>query len=219
MELPDRLRRETDWQERAFRLAGRHREELAAALGTPPDLDRVPQSLWRKIEDDWAALLLLMLLRTAIDNSTRHGHDPDRGGTIGRITQWASDLSRRRAVDFAANTGKAIEGKIKGDWNRDATNARGELGEMLETRARGLIVTEFTTASVYGGEFATGIEGVRHPDDTWKTHPERSATGPCPVCAPLNGQPRTVWERDFPSGPPSHPRCVCTIAYVLIGTP
>lgn len=42
-----------------------------------------------------------------------------------------------------------------------------------------------------------------------------SQTGPCDVCAALDGLPIWDWPEEHRSGPPSpHPRCVCSIEYI-----
>ena len=44
----------------------------------------------------------------------------------------------------------------------------------------------------------------------WVTRPELSETGPCPVCAPLDGRVERRME-DFPVPYPVHPRCRCGV--------
>ena len=39
----------------------------------------------------------------------------------------------------------------------------------------------------------------------------------CPLCAPLNNKPESVWKRDYPSGPPGHPGCRCGLSLEYVG--
>lgn len=39
----------------------------------------------------------------------------------------------------------------------------------------------------------------------------RAQAGACKICAPLNDQPRRVWVRVYPNGPPGHPNCACSL--------
>lgn len=47
----------------------------------------------------------------------------------------------------------------------------------------------------------------------WTLHPERSQTGPCPICESVAGTDEETWGLRFPSGPgdETHPRCVCSL--------
>lgn len=85
-----------------------------------------------------------------------------------------------------------------------------------EAATESLVRTEFTTASAGGAEFTIQVRGLASESDYWVTRPEKSQSGPCKVCAPLDRQPRSIWTRVYANGPPGHPGCVCNISYAAI---
>jgi hypothetical protein len=78
--------------------------------------------------------------------------------------------------------------------------------------------TQHAATETLQAEQAKGL----HPNDKWRIHPEASISGRvCPLCLPMNGQPRSQWSLIYPSGPPSPhlihnwtSPCYCTIDYV-----
>lgn len=80
--------------------------------------------------------------------------------------------------------------------------------------ADGFVETQFTAASAGAAEFTARLLGLVDADDVWILHPELSMTGPCEICEPLGGTPRSVWGAQFPNGPPAHARCCCSVRLV-----
>lgn len=60
---------------------------------------------------------------------------------------------------------------------------------------------------IYGK--TAGVEWVK-----WITHPEKTKTGPCPICDGRSGHRwKTTW---FTPALPAHPRCVCQWEYIIV---
>lgn len=84
---------------------------------------------------------------------------------------------------------------------------------LTRQRAKDIGVTEVTDAISTGEEAARvvmrdalGMELV----PIWNIDPRSNV---CQICRPLNGKPESFWVRDFPTGPPAHPRCACFKTY------
>lgn len=234
MELPNRAQHEADFARRLSRLSSRHRQELVRLLGNPPDPARVPDSFWAKVQREQEEELLLMLLLIFMASGEFHGLDAADARTLGG--EWASGRAGSVSADYVVTSRDRLT-TIAGEWKgRQETVARDRgfpqgapsvplpaveiEGDVLDVfgpeRDSKIATTETTQAQTAGSETATAENGTQSPDDQWTTHPEQTKSGPCPVCAPLNGTPRSYWERFFPGGPPVHPHCACTIQYMAL---
>ena len=91
---------------------------------------------------------------------------------------------------------------------------RGDLVKLLEPafgeyRANMIAVTEVTRAySAATNQYQRmaadyGVEMRR----IWLTLRDSLV---CPICGPLHGMPESVWQIQYPDGPPSHPNCRCS---------
>lgn len=255
MELRSRKPIEADFRRRFSQLTAGQLQRLFELVGNPPDLARVPESLWKQFENERRAFLLLMLASVFAANSEQHGLDefmrrpfadefaqrrsdqviPKHLQTLRSYLETPpADLARRAErlgaritrggiVEVVEPLGidapdgaerlldiERLRGDVRDAWLDRFDNA---FGETATTR---LVETEFTAASAGGAEFTMRVRGLTSESDLWVTRPELSDSGPCPVCAPLDRQPRSVWTRQFPDGPPTHPRCVCEISYAAI---
>lgn len=219
-ELPNRDQLETSFARKFHYLSVKHRRELLALMGNPPDIRRVPGSFWKRVEREEAAALILLLRHVYQENAIGHGLD--------------APLAKSQANAFAQFRAKAVASEYAhNSFSRAVTAQRAYLvpggGIFTKTaaqematnifgqgRAEGLVSTEFTAASVAGGENAMHIRGLTSAEDTWITNPSLSVTGVCPRCEPFDGTVRAIWGRVFPSGPPVHPSCKCEIRYHLM---
>ncbi|MFG0239844.1 MAG: hypothetical protein ACF8CY_02145, partial [Gimesia chilikensis] len=62
MELRNREQIEADFYGELQKLSRKHRQELAAHLGDPPNPDRVPASFWERVEKEREQQLAMILL-------------------------------------------------------------------------------------------------------------------------------------------------------------
>lgn len=211
-ELPNRHQLQAAFAAKVARLTSSQRHKLEKHLGFPPDIARVPETFWvesqKELNEQLAAVLLLLFIASA----EHHGWDAaDRMG-LDFATQHAQQVS----VLFTGTTRDRLAGAARGwrpdlprhDFQRDLVSILGP------ERAEALAVNETTVAQTRGGEAAIIATVGISDEDEWKTNPHLSQTGPCPICKPLDGTPRTVWALKFPDGPPApHIGCVCEILY------
>lgn len=87
---------------------------------------------------------------------------------------------------------------------------------MADSRIQNIAITE-TTRALSAGENAavlyfptSGERGERGEADRlvaiWQTRDDQRV---CSICWPFDGRGVEVWGRQFPDGPPAHPRCRC----------
>lgn len=98
----------------------------------------------------------------------------------------------------------------------DAETAPKTLQEVLQEAmpSHDLTTTATTTVTQTQSDAEHGAanharRNGRNIEEVWRTE-----LGACKRCAALEGKPKSVWRRDFPSGPPAHPNCRCWIEHV-----
>lgn len=215
-ELTNRNQHEAAFARKLGKLAGRHRRELIDLLGHPPDVNRVPESFWQRVEreteEELAAVMLLLFILAA----AQHGADNNQADRAGR--SFASIQAAQSAASYS-QTGREMLQTAGRDW-RDTLRGGGDVlkRDVLDratkifgpNRVSGIAASETTNASSSGGEFGVEVSVGLSEDDTWFTEADARV---CPICQPLHKQPREVWALKFPSGPPAHHRCRCWIQY------
>jgi hypothetical protein len=227
-DLPNRTDFEERFAARMSRLSSRHRRELQHLLGVPPDISRVPDSFWERVqretEEEAAALMLLIMLASSrvtlssIPESSRI--DVDRAAD--RIVSQAAEASARRAAVLAESYTERSREMLGLAGQRWADAEPGAItgAEIAEdttsifgpARSESVAITETTQAASIGGELAIEATVGKSDGDTWFTAQDNRV---CPICGPLHGASRERWSRFFPSGPPAHPRCRCWIQYAI----
>ncbi len=207
MELPNRLDIERSFATRLLGLSTKQRNRIIALAGFPPDLTKIPQEEWDRIERENQEKLAAILLLIWLASAELHGADVSRG----RIWLMGHELAQQHSITLASQineTTRTLLGRAlaTGQEITKATWAAVLDTVFGEDRAERIAVTETTTATVSAGEAV-----VTHSlNDTWFTV---SDTAVCPICQPLHGVPRDVWAMKFPLGPPAHPVCRCWIQY------
>ena len=118
--------------------------------------------------------------------------------------RWATVYAMMLAGEIAQTTEKAMEAGLP-----PFTPERADM-----------ITTTETTRAMQGGKRAVVEDRKRQNQEQWEgywiTHPEKSLSGVCPVCKPLNGTPESEWSKVAYDGPPVHPHCVCEVRYERI---
>lgn len=204
MELPDRSSRDSDASELLALAFLRLRADVVGWLGNPPDVANITEEHWQRLQDELAAVLGLILLGTWTDSAALHGASGDdrRSAAIAAGLPW----SKREAARLAALITGTTRKRIEEDGADDST-----LSDLFGLRRAILIGSDAVTNGQHNGaEFAVEhYGGGLSEEDRWKT-----VDAPCAVCSPLDGQPRSVWEAQFPEGPPiPHPYCKCYIEF------
>lgn len=229
-ELTFRTDLETEFAARIAKLSAKQRQELVFLMGEPPDLLNVPPEKWKEWEEENRDDYFLMLLLIASASAELHGAIPGASDVVLAITGWATQRSQELAGEVMRTTQErlavaldemeqeAIEEALASQAGEavEATDFEEKLEKVLDTlfgeqRAEAIAITETTVAQHAGAEIGIGSTVGTSQDDIWKTEDDKKV---CPTCSPLNGKPRSYWERFFPKGPGStHTRCRCWIEY------
>lgn len=208
MELPNRLALEDSFATRLLGLSRQQRNRIIALAGWPPDLNKIPDEEWQRIERENREKLAAILLLIWLASAELHGADVSRGNIWIKGHEWAQQHSITLASELNETTRSVLARVLattpeitKAVW---ATALDAVFGE---DRATKIAATETTAAQTAAGE-AVRPHG---PNDVWWTEGDEAV---CPKCSPLHKQPRAVWESVYPEGPPSpHPACRCWIQY------
>lgn len=216
MELPDRDDRDDEAAAILALLLAQFRAEL---LKTWRDGRREPpDDYWPKFAQDFGDQLAVLLFGVFLASVRFHsgGSELDQRA-IDAGLPWAAERARWLA-GLITTTSRGwltllLADIAAGTLNDDEIGAR--LDKIFGVKRAGLVAMQAVTyGQTAGGEFAMRTLGVISMEDVWVTHPELSQTGPCPICGPLDGTPRSHWEIIFPHGPPEpHITCVCSIRY------
>lgn len=226
-DLENRSQLEAQFTAKLSKLNARHRRELVALLGSPPDVRRVTQAFWdrveRETEEEAAALLWLIFMASARQHSAPFVPtlQIDPGDLRKQLEDDAAAYARDRLktlIPGYIEHSKDMLGTAGTDWETQGAAGdvitRKEVDERVGTifgegRAEGIGVTETTAAGSAGGESGIGNTVGVSTKDLWIIEDQNA----CPICKPLNLTPRSNWERFFPQGPPAHPICRCHVRY------
>ena len=242
-----RIRGEADVQKRLEQLDERHRAMVRAAIKQYGRVENIPESVWEEIERDTdrelaAAIILLMISADSWSMERLDGQGVRTPELDGAAESGYAALAARRAIAISNSTTTTLRNRLERKTSDSRLSGPGDVGDLTDagieealdevfsdTRRDG-IATDATTRGVSDGQIgardrAAGGDGASTVDGQpmtitliWRTHPERSKTGTCPRCTPLNGQPESVWGQVFPEGPgdEAHPNCVCTLDLVAV---
>lgn len=208
-EIPNRDVTERQLELAIARSMRKHRAEYIRLAGDPPDPARVPVDFWLRVREDMERDLAAAYVVIFTDNAVAHGLTPSLAALV------APSIARIRARDvanrYALNSHKTLQ-RVLFSGGTNPPSADTVISKVFNRgRAAGVATTETTAVASFAAELAVGVSSTRGrgEGDTWFT------VGPsaCDVCRPLHGQPRSVWSRIFPMGPPAHPSCRCWIQY------
>jgi len=217
-ELKNRGKYESEFARKVSSLMGKHRRELASLLGSPPDINRVPQSFWVKVqketEEEISAILLLIFLASSSQYSPADSGAIFQGFMSQAGKQWSEGRSKAVAAGYVQNSQERLN-QFGQKWAENPETPKSDVAQDLISlfgpdRAEGIGITESTNAISAGGEAAISQSGGISQDDKWITERDGKV---CPICSPLDNTGRPIWSLKFPSGPPAHPRCRCYLKY------
>lgn len=202
-----------------FGVASQHHRELVRLAGDPPDVSRVPESFWARVEDETRQAIAEVILLAWMASAVRHGLSGDT------LQQPAREFAERRALDtarkYVEHSRRRLDGLAPGQATRDRIDTT-----FSHDRSAMVAETEVTAAQTAGGEAwaedarrrGLVIKAVwRHSSRRPRGH-SHAAKEPCPICSPLEGTTEEVWRRIAPTGAPAHPHCDCFIAYEEVPT-
>jgi hypothetical protein len=217
MEIPNRLKLEQSFATRLLGLSTNQRNRLIVLAGYPPDMSKVPESFWQQVEHENREKLAAILFLLWMSSAELHGANvaTDIVAHAGRV--FAQAHSFRLASQLVENSKKIISaglsaagGVTKWEWSDILSKVFGK------NRAETIAATETTVAQSMGAEWAIKSMVGLSEQDLWITEADEKV---CPVCLPLDQQPRSVWLPQFSNGPPAHVNCRCTIQYANLKEP
>ncbi|MEE9472360.1 MAG: hypothetical protein V3V82_00065 [Acidimicrobiia bacterium] len=144
------------------------------------------------------------------------GHTVPPGDVSREAAEWADRASREVGASMAATSrDRAAEAESQ---SLDAMSPAAAFTTLMaaqfaRTRAVNVSMTEITRA-VSAGETSFLVRFDLETSSTtksfWITELDARV---CPICSPLHNVSETVYGREFPSGPPAHPRCRCFLEH------
>lgn len=190
-------------------------------LGFPPKAENLPTDFYARMEHDVEAafveVLYVIYLESATNVADAAGLVRDTEKRAAEARAWAKKRSEELARQLRDRIDLAISDEIRTAWEarEDAAAAAGlvlGIGVIFsDSRAESIGVTE-TTAAISAGEInevdRLSIEFDVNATAVWVTEADERV---CEVCAPLDGTSEEQWGGEFPSGPPAHPNCRCTL--------
>lgn len=236
MQYPSRNDDEAKYARRLATLSSKQRAELRRLLGFPPNPANVPASFWSAARAEAERQNNIALYLIFMNSATFHldgASDDDRqrlreSGNVktygdayaaalaaGMAERWAE--SARKRFEEAANRMRQAEAP-----DGSTTLSKGELEDLLADTfspddAAGAAAYGTTNAETAGGEAAAKETYGITAQDTWQTNPHLTRSGPCERCEAENGKQRKDWAQRYPSGPPIHEYCACTLNYANFG--
>lgn len=210
------------------KLTPRFQGMIWAALNDYGSVRAIPPEFWDQLAEQVnqrtaAALLIMMMLAfhdTEDDLDMEAIDDADLAVSASPLaTRIGQNTSRQW---MASVRDRLIRKEIGGEevTRDDIVDIVTEDGATLTAR-NGTTVARAASRRSAGGEYVRRNGGAIQL--VWTTHPELSASGPCPICEDLDGLPEFGtgfggggWAEEFPDGPPAHPNCVCDLKPVPV---
>lgn len=219
---PARIASEAEIQAAMKQLNDDQRRRLRQYLGTPPRFENVPQSFWNDVEDEQAAMLLIMISSIS-DRSARYMRDrfkptglyiPDT-----KIETKVAEYAVQRASEVSQGVTETVKNRLQNYFQREqkARITDDDLQTVLGDDQATTVAQTETTAATSNGEGIFRDDAKENGKDVqviWRIDPRSNV---CKVCRRLNGRPESEWARLFPLGPPAHPRCACDLETVIDG--
>jgi hypothetical protein len=228
-----RFQQEAELAQIMARIGGHYRRKLIALAGDPPNVDRIPDSLWdemrAEIRKQTAQTLLAAFLIAQDDMLRSPAFDFEAEG--GGVATARRTLTRGRTLEDYRAGQRWVTQRVDDFAKQWAQTSRDRFEDILRTsqrqadlieptvdlfgvvRAESAGITEITGAITNGEQAAAdNIEKNRGVKLAayWQTELDDRV---CTICRPLNEQPASEWESRFGSGPPAHPRCRCYLEW------
>ena len=233
MEIQDRVRKVVDrrFEKELERISALQQREILFLIGTPPRIERIPETWWAQKQREMEASLVLFIATAYGISANWHGMTE----SVAAIQAEKFSLTRARelAAGWVRNTKEKLSNASQDNWGvaavvvagASAIGRQSKIGVPLardikaalstiftKDRTSGLAVTEVTKAINTAGEEARSQTGDISQDDIWYTMLDSRV---CKKCKPLHGKGRSVWEDVYPYGAPGHINCRCRIRYAV----
>lgn len=224
MELANRLDIEQRLASRLAVLGANQRREILSSIGDPPDVERLTDEFWVRLEKAYrdelsaqALIIYLLMLRQHWDDwQPLAGRIPTDVGV--RAAAWSSGYGADATSRFFTTTRQRLADRRGSLATMSGDRLRAELVDVLgPSRIAGAAVTGTTEAASAGSLGARdelnrklGINLIA----VWRTESDPRV---CPICRPLAGMVEPAWRDSFPNGPPAHPLCRCHLDFIVLG--
>lgn len=208
------------------KLTPRFQGMIYAALRDYGSIRAIPPQFWEELAQQVnqrasASLLILMIAAYA---DTEDSLDLERADEAD-IAIAASPIATRIGQHNSRLWMDSVRRRLIGIEQGGMTVGRDDISDIVSDDGAVLTSRNATTTARAASRRSAGSEYVRRKGGAiqlvWTTHPELSASGPCPTCEDLDGLPEFGdefggggWAEDFPDGPPAHPNCVCDLTPV-----
>ncbi len=204
--------------ERQFRVAfgklqNKHKRWVRDALGSPPDYRNVPAALWQKIQEEEAAMYVLLMNGVGQASLQIAGKGIERK-TGGAVTQADVKLALRkeaiaRAKWAARQTTGTVQRKVRNIISRADDDV--EVDDVVdrvftEGRVKRITANETVAATTAGTRAVhnAAVDAGLQTFLVWRL----GTCNHCRVCPLLDRTDEEFWG-DVTTGPPIHPGCCC----------
>ena len=199
-----------EFERRIQKLSRRHRGMIRQAMGTPPDPGNVPDTLWKQIEREHKAALMILLFGAALPTFfvalgklARSGQNVDLPDDL---RQTLEEIAAQRAnwvAESITNTSRnRLDSWREGDMEQTLRDVFGE------DRWRSIARNESVAAQSIGG--AALAASVRQQGGIVTEIWFLGKCEHCTLCPMLHGTSRDFWGI-WTDGPPLHPNCCCNL--------
>lgn len=207
------------------RLFGRQAGRLVKRIrskspgSTFPSASKVSFKFFNQIEEEYQDLVRIKTTKIYREAAIAHGMPKDEANQRAReYAAHRSDVAANQlsgsAFDRFITLTRKLEKRIDNSSETSYTELRRMVMEVFNpARGQNVAINETTLAASEGAQQAVSNLGLTSRKDKWHNNPHLSKSGPCPICTPLHKKTRRVWEKKFPTGPPAHVRCVCSIKF------
>lgn len=195
------------------KLQNKHKRWIKEALGNPPDHCNIPKDLWKKIQQEEAAIYLLLMSGVGQASAQVAGQGIERK-TRGAVTQADVRLALRkeayaRATWASNQTTGTVQRKVRAIIERlDEDAEAGDVVDRVFTEGRvNRIAVNETVAATTAGTRAVQAAAQNAKVESflvWRLGTCRH----CRVCPLLDRTDEAFWGT-VTSGPPIHPNCCC----------
>lgn len=238
-DLAERTAREQRLERLLTQIGDKYRPIVTSYLGYPPDVARIPESLWldmerdykQELSEDLAAIYLLSLghmepigkfeVPATVATSMAATWADQRAGeaaslVVGHTRERLGEIFR------PTPSGLLLPGGLGTAAGGDGASLLDNTLDVLMGRQRAsMIATTETTGTISAGEGGYRQALADYTDRLllarWYTQEDERV---CPVCGALDGLTQNEWPVEIlmlgQLGPPAHPNCRCYLIYELI---
>ena len=228
--MPDLKNRSEHEQRLAQELAtlgAAWKTRITAVAGDPPNVNRIPETLWAEMEtayrDKLAAAMLVVYLLAYQGNAGDIGADYGEQAATAAGAVYAgsrAEVVAKGSVDGFADRLAARAAPAGAADKQPGELLASDIDETLEADRSDVIATTETTAATSAGERGAVDSQDKLLEAVWFTEADSLV---CPICRPLHGRPQSEWPQEIlllpDLGPPAHPNCRCWLTWRAIDNP